>query len=911
MAYIFYNYVLTGDCSNTSSGAFSLSYSAAASSIYVTWVNPVSGATFSSGLISNPYVVSGLSGGSYSFILTDSSTTQSESQVGVNVFVTTGCGVSLQTANNSSCGNFNGSVRANTTQNDGQNTIILYSGGTVINSGTTNTNSILFGNLFEGSYYAKVFDYGGCEGTSNSIFVYGSTPLDYGFYVVNNPQCVASSGRIYITGVTGTPPFTYIWSGTSSINGTTDSYITGLTPGNFSCTVTDFYGCSLTKYTTVGYVERLGLLAYTVEQPSCFATDGSITFIFSGGSAPFYYLLSNGQSQILLSNQVTFTGLSSGNYTLTVTDAGLCTTTAQVPLLTPNSFINISTSHGNQNCNSFGSVSADVQGGTSPFTYTLTNPAGFTNTQTTNNRQTTFPSLLSDTYTLQISDITSACTYSEQIVVQKIMSFDYNLTLSSTTCGSKNGSMTIDIVDSLNTGSSYQYSLSNGDQSSFTTATTYTFSNLPSGYYTVNVTDRFNCLVTKNATIETSDILRVNLYPTSCFDGNSGTITALISNHDGSFNITWSDNTGGQTGIYVTGLTAGTYSVTVSGEGGCSNIATTVVDCNPVSATSYSFKYSTGSVTNTPVNEQTLKNLMYSGYTSLVENSENCSLSSATFSVRIVIGGTPYQFPFYFTQSFENIPDLSYFAGFIESSVLSIPNIDSCVIDVNNNVINIVSSVNNNVESYVGDSVAFTIIIDYVINCNSVNGVICVTPTPTPSITPSATPTPTLTPTPTITPSALLPIYATYYAYNTTDGILDCYPVTQLLFSSSSGLTSGSTVYTDLYGTSYSGLEFIDNNTLSGYTLDYSATITGVTSAITCNTSFQPSTNCSIPNYYYLSNRTPNTVTIEISPIYIGQPTTFDLTNNTAVYGCFCGIPTVSGSSYGITISAITTCTIN
>jgi hypothetical protein len=131
------------------------------------------------------------------------------------------------------------------------------------------------------------------------------------------------------------------------------------------------------------------------------------------------------------------------------------------------------------------------------------------------------------------------------------------------------------------------------------------------------------------------------------------------------------------------------------------------------------------------------------------------------------------------------------------------------------------------------------------------------------------------------------------------------------LFSSSSGLTSGDTVYTDLYGTSYFGSQFVDNGTLSGYTLDFGGVITGVTSAFTCNTLLQPATYCSVPNYYYIENRTPNVATIEVSPIYIGQPTSFDLTNNTAVYGCFCGIPSVSGSSYGITISGITTCTIN
>jgi hypothetical protein len=912
MANIFYSYNLTGDCNNTAAGAFSLSYSASASAVYAYWVDPISGATFSSGLISNPYVVTGLTGGSYSLFLTDSSTNQSETNVPVNIFVTTGCGISLQTTTDSKCGPANGALRAFTTQNDGQNTVVLYSGDSFYRSGTTFTNSILFQRVTAGAFYAKVIDYGGCESFSNSVIVRDSTTLDFGFYVVDSAACLANSGRIYVTGVTGTPPFSYSWSGTNNVNGITNNFITGLTPGFFSCTVTDFYGCEITKFTRVNYANQLSLVTYSVSQPSCFTPDGSITFIFSGGASPYYYLLSNGDSQILLSNQVTFTGLTANDYILNVTDAGLCTTTANVSLQITNSLGSVSTSKGNQNCANFGRIDVSLFGGTPPYQYVLSNPAGFALTQSSFLNSTTFSSLLADTYTLSVTDSLSSCTYTEQIVVEKIMNFDYNLTVNPTTCGSDNGSITIDVTDILVTGTSYQYSLSNGEQTPFTTGTTHTFSNLPTGNYTVNVTDRYNCIVTKRTNIATSEVLRVNLYPTSCLDGYSGTITALISNQNGPFNLIWSDNVNGQEGIHVTGLTAGTYSLQVSGEGGCYQTSTTTVTCNPISATNYSFKYSSGSPTLNPTGKKSLKNLMYSGYTSLVEDAQNCSLSSATFSVRITIGETPYQFPFYFTQTFENIPDLSYFAGIIETSILTIPNIDSCVIDVDNNVINIVSSVNNNVESYKGESVSFTIIIDYVINCNSVNGIMCVTPTPTPSVTPSATPTPTLTPTPTITPSALLPIYASYYMYNTTDNTLDCYPVSQILFSSSSGLTSGDTVFTDLtLGTPYFGTLFNDNATLSGYTLDGFGTITGTTSAATCDSIYQTATNCSVPNYYYITNRTPNTVTIDFLPIYQAQPTSFDLPNNTGLYGCFCGIPSVSGSSYGITISAITTCTIN
>jgi hypothetical protein len=186
----------------------------------------------------------------------------------------------------------------------------------------------------------------------------------------------------------------------------------------------------------------------------------------------------------------------------------------------------------------------------------------------------------------------------------------------------------------------------------------------------------------------------------------------------------------------------------VSNYSGCTQKTFTTISCNPLSASNYTVKFKEGTVSTTQSTKFTLKNMMYSGYTSLVSNAVGCSLSSATFSFRVNISGIDYQFPFYFTQSFNDIPDLGYFAGIIESSVLTIPNIVSCVVDANTNAISIVSSGSG---GYRDETISFTIIINFIINCTSINDIICVSPTPTQSVTPTITVTPSVTPT--ITPS--------------------------------------------------------------------------------------------------------------------------------------------------------------
>jgi hypothetical protein len=72
MASINYTYSLNGDCTNTSAGTFSLSFTAASPPLSVTWVDPISGSSFSSQTITtNPYEVTGLTAGTYSLQIYD------------------------------------------------------------------------------------------------------------------------------------------------------------------------------------------------------------------------------------------------------------------------------------------------------------------------------------------------------------------------------------------------------------------------------------------------------------------------------------------------------------------------------------------------------------------------------------------------------------------------------------------------------------------------------------------------------------------------------------------------------------------------------------------------------------------------------------------------------------------------
>ena len=153
-----------------------------------------------------------------------------------------------------------------------------------ITSGTSFTNNFVFPNLSAGTYYVVADDGGGCTGKSQSCIVKDSTPMDFGFYIINNAGCGIDTGAIYITGLTGVGPYTYLWN-----NGNTTSSITGLTGGSYSVTITDSQGCTLNKPVNVGIVPNVGIAAIFTTNPSCFSADGTVDVIVTGGTPPILF----------------------------------------------------------------------------------------------------------------------------------------------------------------------------------------------------------------------------------------------------------------------------------------------------------------------------------------------------------------------------------------------------------------------------------------------------------------------------------------------------------------------------------------------------------------------------------------------------------------------------------------------
>ena len=217
-----------------------------------------------------------------------------------------------------------------------------------LQSAITSTNTFTFPlSLSADTYYVIGDDGGGCTGRSESCIIYSSTPLNFGFYVIDNNSCngVVNNGKIYITGITGTPPYTYLWS-----NGETTDFITGLTSNAYTVTVTDSNGCTTSLGTTINTIPGVTITSTIPTQPTCFNNDGQVIVNVAGGTGPYFFSGSNGDTVITFTPSYTFTNLGHGSLTVFVQDAGLCSDITSVLLLNPNAFSIASITSTNSTC---------------------------------------------------------------------------------------------------------------------------------------------------------------------------------------------------------------------------------------------------------------------------------------------------------------------------------------------------------------------------------------------------------------------------------------------------------------------------------------------------------------------------------------------------------------------------------
>jgi hypothetical protein len=487
--------------------------------------------------------------------------------------------------------------------------------------------------LSPNTYSVTVTDANGCSITKN--FTIGTTNTLVASTAQTNALCNGSSTGSASVIASGAPgPFTYVWSPSVSSSDTAAN----LSAGNYSVTITSANGCSIVKNFTITEPSAINITPSQTNVTCNGGSNGSASVTVTGGTGTYTYSWSPSGGTAATAN-----GLSAGTYTVTVTDDNLCTKTQSFTIAEPDA-LTPSVSQTDVSCNggSNGSATVSVTGGTGTYSYqwspsggtnatasglsagtytvlikdsnlcqttasvTIAEPALLTATidktdvlcyQANNGTATVIPSggtgtytyswspsggtaatatgLSPNTYSVTVTDA-NGCFITETVQITEPNALSATDTQTNVSCnGGNNG--TASVLASGGTGIySYLWAPSGG--------TAATATGLTAGTYTVTITDENSCSVTNTIVITEPDALNLTstLAEVSCYNGNNGSATVNVTGGTGSYTYSWAPS--GGTAATATGLTTGTYTVTVTDDNSCTASLTVQIlqPVNPV-----------------------------------------------------------------------------------------------------------------------------------------------------------------------------------------------------------------------------------------------------------------------------------------------------------------------------------------
>lgn len=487
-----------------------------------TWSNGQSGATIT-GLGAGTYTVTASDG---QCTATGSVTITEPARLDANVTVSGGGGCSSTATGTATVVVTGGTAPYSYSFSDGQ-------------SGSTADN------LASGNYTVTITDANGCTTTESFTIAAGS---DVNVSVTttdsNCAQSNAGTARAMVAG--GTAPYTFAWS-----NGADVQVLMGLDAGTYTVTVTDANGCTAVGSGTINNATDIDVTVSTTSTSCDGRNDGAAQVSATGGTAPYTYEFSNGQSGTATNN------LSAGSYEVTVTDANGCTAVETFTIDEgSNVVVTVETTDSNCDESNAGTARAVVSGGTAPYTYSWSNGADVQ----------VLMGLGVGTYTVTVTDA-NGCTNIASGTVSNATFINVNvLATSNTTCNNTtDGSAQVNATGGT---APYTYSWSNGRTGDIQ-------NNLGAGTYTVTATDANGCTGTTTVTIGSDSDLEVEVmvWNPECGDNSNGKVMAMPSGGTGEDTYTFSWNTG-DTGQALENVSAGQYCVTITDEDGC-----TASDC--------------------------------------------------------------------------------------------------------------------------------------------------------------------------------------------------------------------------------------------------------------------------------------------------------------------------------------------
>ncbi len=420
-------------------------------------------------------------------------------------------------------------------------------------------------------------------GTYQLTLINDKCTVTSNLYVVNQPdklviddlkqsgeiKCFGDKTKTLTVNASGgidTFPYTYSWKliGDDTALGDNTNVLKNVGAGIYRITITDKNSNSVYKDIEVKQPPLLQLLTKDISKKdvSCHGgNDGYIKIEATGGTGAYSYTWSHGSG--ITGNELK--NLEARTYEVTIRDEKFCefTTTIKIeqpdrPLVIKDSKVEDTKGYDLKN----GSIRVDVDGGTTPYTYTWKDASGVVvSPRSTTNIQT---DLKAGLYSLEIVDA-KGCTITPipKFEVKQPDPLSIIFKKKEILCFGEKGAISAEVNGGVKP---YRYSWKLKGEAT-TLSTTAELPNRSGGTYVLSILDKYDNALSKEVFLFEPPVLElldkdVTVKNVSCHGGNDGEIKVAASGGVGGYSYVWDDGKG-STGDELKDLKAGVYEVTV------------------------------------------------------------------------------------------------------------------------------------------------------------------------------------------------------------------------------------------------------------------------------------------------------------------------------------------------------------
>lgn len=539
------------ECGGANDGAITTTTSGGTGTANVTWTGP-------NGYSNTGDAISGLAPGTYTATATD----QNGCTTSQNFTITEIPGMQVvPTATHNSCAGLSeGSIS------------LAISGGTAPYSvswagpnGYSATGATING-LAAGTYTATITDGLGCELSQQTDVT--EPPAIVITAAATDVLCHGdANGTATATATGGTGTLNYTWTGPNTFTAAGPN-ISNLAPGDYTVTATDATNCSIAATATVSEPDELHASLAVTPLACTGGNTGAIDLTATGGTGAYTFAWTGPGG--FNSTAQNLSNLAAGTYNVVVTDANGCTTlgSANVTLSTG---IQLSASVTHTTCatGNTGAIALAVSGGATPYTFAWSGPGGF------NSTSQNITGLAAGTYQVVVTDA-DGCSTNGSYTVNSPAPLNATFSITNATCfGVPTGA-----INTTVSGGTAPYTFLWIGPAGFI-GTTQNISNALGGDYTLMLTDANGCSRFIDTAIGQPTQININRVITNvtCFGGSNGAITLTVNGGTPGYTFAWSGPNGfTATTQNISGRPAGTYTVTVTDQNGCTRSMTYTIN---------------------------------------------------------------------------------------------------------------------------------------------------------------------------------------------------------------------------------------------------------------------------------------------------------------------------------------------